>query len=196
MTIYAAMRLLHVSSAFGMFVFMGVELGAAWLLRRAATPADVRRAVGVVQGNSRFGPLVLFGVLIPGLFLGYRWGYPWWTRIALVSFVAMGALGGAVTGRRVRKLLGTIGDGAAPLTDAEAALVRDPMLRWSLCLQVALVCGIALLMLIEPGALGALSIVAGLLAIGALVARRRPSAISPPLSTDRPSSVVSQARAR
>ena len=196
MTIYAAMRLLHVSSAFGMFVFMGVELGAAWLLRRAATPADVRRAFGVVQGNSRFGPLVLFGVLIPGLFLGYRWGYPWWTRIALVSFVAMGALGGAVTGRRVRKLLGTIGDGAAPLTDAEAALVRDPMLRWSLCLRVALVCGIALLMLIKPGALGALSIVAGLLAIGALVARRRPSAISPPLSTDRPSSAVSQARAR
>src|SRR5262249_9543153 len=125
MTFYAAMRLLHVSSAFGMFVFMGVELGAAWLLRRATSPDDVRRAFGVVQGNSRFGPLVLFGVLIPGLYLAYRWGFPWWTRLALVSFVAMGALGGAVTGRRVRALLGAIGNGTAPLTETETALVTD-----------------------------------------------------------------------
>ena len=194
MTFNAAMRLLHVLSAFGIFVFMGVELAAEWLLRRAVSPADVRRAFGIVRGNGRFGALALFGVLIPGLYLAYRWGFPWWTRIALLNFIAAGALGGSVTGRRVRALLGKIGDGTAPLTEAQAALVYDPALGWSLCLRIALVCGIALLMLTKPlSAVGAVSIVAVLLAIAALVAQR---AISPRPSIDRPSSAASQARAR
>ncbi|MHB1313299.1 MAG: DUF2269 family protein [Gemmatimonadaceae bacterium] len=157
---------IHVASAMGLFTALGMEALALAQLRRAQDAAAARAALAALGSNRRVsGPSMLLLVL-SGLALtaAYWRGQGAWIGLGLAGMVAIGAVGGLVTGRRVGRLQQGLAGGEPGASLSEAY----PALRASFIMRTALLAGVVYLMTVKPApavALGALgvAIVVGLL---------------------------------
>ncbi len=69
-----------------------------------------------------------------------------WIRLGLLGLVAIGAAGGLMTGRAVRRLSPQLNE-----PEFEAVLREvDPSLRWSFLIRVALLAAVVYLMTVKP----------------------------------------------
>jgi len=178
MTFYALILFLHVVAAIGIFVALALEAFSIVSFRKATGAADVRVAIAALRSVP-----VLFGVsgalvLLTGGYLAARIGSAGlsWTVPSLVTLVVIGALGGALSGRRLRMIRAIQLEGAGPVPSGLRALLQDPLLVASLRIRLALALGIVYLMVaktpLAPTLLVlAVAAVAGLV-LGALAFRR------------------------
>src|ERR1700738_4337484 len=94
MSLYSIALFLHVVGAMLLFVTLTVEGIALRQLHRAATAGAAQGAAALLPLNRIAGPLSALGVLIPGLYMtATTWGWVGWILVALVSWVAVAALG-------------------------------------------------------------------------------------------------------
>jgi hypothetical protein len=152
MTFYAVILFLHIVSAIGIFVALALEGAATAALRKAAGAADFRVSIGALRRVP-----VLFGssgviVLLTGGYLASKIGRAAvsWVVPSLVALVVIGALGGALTGRRLRRIRAIHLEGAGPVPVGLRTLVQDPLLVASLRIRLALALGIVYLMAAKP----------------------------------------------
>jgi hypothetical protein len=140
---------IHVMSAMGIFLSLGIEGVALAQLRRASDRAAAKAALGSFGVGQRVaGPSMLL-LLISGLYLAkaYWQGKGAWIGLGLLGLVVAGALGGAMTGRGTRRLR------KALETGSEIAAVGkvDGKLRTSYALRLALFALVVYLMTVKPG---------------------------------------------
>jgi len=96
---------------------------------------------------------------------------------SLVALVLIGALGGAITGRRLRRIRAIQLEGAGPVPIGLRTLVHDPLLIASLRIRLALALGIVYLMAGKPLLAPSLVVLAVAIIAGVVVsapAFRRP----------------------
>jgi hypothetical protein len=169
MSLYFAVRALHIIGALGMFTALGVELAGAAALASARTSDQVRRALSVHRINARLGPFVLALVLIPGIYMAMQWGGPWWTRVSLFALLVIVVLGGAVSRRRMVALATSLPAGDQPLSFEIERRVQDPVLRGSLTVRAFLALGILVLMTTKPPLVPSLAVMGAALVVAAVV---------------------------
>jgi len=134
-----------------MVAALGMEAVALGLFRRATDTASTRAALAAM-GATR--PLAGFGALalaLTGIILATRYWH-WqgaWMGLGLLGLVAIGAVGGALTGRVVKRLQKDLGGGPNGSPPADVI----PALRKSLIIRTALFIGIVFLMTVKPGTL-------------------------------------------
>ena len=152
MTFYAIILFLHIVSAIGIFVGLGLEWASTAALRKASGAAEFRVSIGALRSVP-----VLFGssgviVLLTGGYLASKIGRAGlsWIVPSLVALVLIGALGGALTGRRLRRIRAIQLEGAGPVPIGLRTLVQDPLLVASLRIRLALALGIVYLMAAKP----------------------------------------------
>ena len=150
MTLYSVELFVHVVSALGIFAALTLEGVSLAHLRRATTASQARLWIEFAPGLPALaiGSLVfllLSGILMTAQMSGWMLAWP---RVAMVALILIGPLG-AVTGRRMR----AIRQACAANNPMESDLfgkLRDPFLKFSMNIRIALVLGIVLLMTAKP----------------------------------------------
>jgi hypothetical protein len=184
MNAYALLVLVHVLGALGVFAALAME--AVWLrtLRLAETPASALVSMRLLPLHERVGAVSMLATLATGIWaMAVAWGHEAWLVVAFVTFVALGAVGGAVSGRRVRRLRSAFeAASGSDLLGAVEAIRSSAALSASLRIRIALGVGIVALMVLKPAG-GAVSIaiavaaaLAGVAASLPLLGRRAPIA--------------------
>jgi hypothetical protein len=178
MNLYTVLVFAHVLGGVGIFAAMGIEGVSLARLREAETAADARASFRWLALPARFGPVVMLTTVGTGIWMMVvGWSHQAWMPTAFGAVVAMAVLGGAVTGRRMRRLRDALeGSGEALSDDARAGL-SSGALAASLRLRIALGVGIIALMTVKPGLVGSLvtlvtAAAAGLVAAGLAVPSR------------------------
>jgi hypothetical protein len=163
---------LHVIGVLGLFAALTIEGIALRGIRGSVTGDQARTWLGLLRPLRIVGPLALLLILVPGLYLSatIETGGGW-IAAGLIGFVAIGILGGAVTGRRMRVVGPTLGRAQGPLDGPAAEGSRDAALTTSYALRLALALGIVWLMTVKPDFVASLVALGGAAVLGAIAGR-------------------------
>lgn len=170
MTLYSMVLFVHVAAALTLFAALSFELLSLFRLRRVASLTEVRQWIEPVPrlpwmtGGSG---LVIF---ISGVYLFMRMQAfeLAWPKVATVALLLIAPLG-ALTGRRMRAM-GHACMHAEAINSQLLRQLRDPLLKISLGIRLALFLGIVLVMVAKPELWESISIVAGAAVVGLLSA--------------------------
>jgi hypothetical protein len=139
----------HIISAMGVFTSLGMEALVLIQLRRAQDSASARAALAAFSAIQRVSGLSMLVLLLTGLYLATAY-WQWrgaWMGSGILGLVAVGAVGGVMTGRRVARLRTSLGAGETGASLGESL----PALRASLGIRAALLVGVVYLMTVKPG---------------------------------------------
>jgi hypothetical protein len=172
MGVYPLLVLVHVLAAAGMFAAFASEAVRLRTLHLAETPGSAALAIRLLTGPTILGPLSMLALLASGIaMMATSWGHQPWIVAAFVGLVAMGALGGAVTGRRIRRLRTAL-EAQDRLEAVETFRTGRPMAALSASLRARI--GIAIasvaLMTAKPGGYGTSLLVLAAGALGGVLA--------------------------
>jgi len=168
MNFYSAMIFVHVVSAFGIFAVLCLEAVALIHLHRAATANEARGWADFLSGLPVWTLASFLFMLFSGIFMiaeGVGWTTGW-PKVALGALFLIGPLG-AASGRRMRAIRTACAAEIPNEFDLWGKL-RDPLLKFSMNIRIAVVLGIVLLMTAKPELLEALAIVATSAVLGAV----------------------------
>jgi hypothetical protein len=166
MVFYSAVLFVHVVSAMGVFAALSLEAVGLVHLRRATTASEARLWIEFAPGLTALAIGSLVFLLLSGIFMTAQMG-GWshaWPRVALGALILIGPLG-AVTGRRMRAIRGAC-PASHPNDSVLIGKLRDPFLKFSMNIRIALVLGIVLLMTAKPELRESLGIVVSSVFLG------------------------------
>jgi hypothetical protein len=170
---YSVALLVHILGVLGVFIATGIEQVVLLRLRAARATQFVREWTRVMAGVDKlFLPSVLL-LAGAGLFMTFTvWGWDQaWIDVSLGTLVLVGVLGLAVNGSRLKAIeraVAALPDGPLP-TDLRR-LIFHPVLSTSASITAFLTLGIVFLMVLKPGWLGSLDIIASALTVAGAVA--------------------------
>jgi hypothetical protein len=188
MNVYPLLVFAHVLGAAGIFGALASEAVSLRALRLAEAPATAAVATRLLAGPPILGPIAGLTTIASGIaMMAMAWGHQPWIVVAFVGIVAMGALGGAVTGRRIRRLRAALRTEtpSSALLDAFRSGRASAALSASLRLRIALGVGIVGLMTAKPPDYATSLLVLGAAALGGVVASLPLAARPPPLEARR-----------
>lgn len=152
MSLYTTALFLHVLGALGLFAALGIEWAIAGALRRATDPSHAKSLIGVLRPLHRVAGPSAVTILVTGVYMGMTGpGRQAWIGLGFLGLVVVGALGGAVTGRRVAAVLRELESGSAT-SGSPMRRLQDPALAISLRLRTAIATGVIFLMTTKPTA--------------------------------------------
>jgi hypothetical protein len=181
MTVYSVVLFLHIVAVFVPVSSLSLETAVLFRLQQAVSSGGARLWIDPAPGLSLMGIGSLAVLLISGGDLTARMS-GWilaWPKVAVATLILI-ALLGAISGRRMRAirrpcLAGKTND--SELTNR----LRDPILKVSLGIRIALGLGAAPLMTAKPGLWVSIIIVGASVVLGllsSLFASRRPASLS------------------
>ena len=139
---------LHVTAAMGIVAGLGIEGFALMQLRAARSIGEARAALGSTRYVQRVMGVSLLTAIVTGIYLATAyWGWRGaWMGMALLAILAMGLVGGFMTGRTTMRVMRPSGDA---LGAVEIAAVQG-RLSLSYVIRLGLFLGIVFLMTTKP----------------------------------------------
>jgi hypothetical protein len=153
MTVYSVVLFIHVVGAVTLFAALGIEWRSLRAMRRATTVEEVRTLLGVAAAQPAINGFAAAAILLPGFYLATKltaWSQGWISLALLGTFLIAG-LGAAVTGPRMRGLRKACGEQTGQIPDTIRQHIRNPIVRMSFRMRVALGLGILFLMATKVG---------------------------------------------
>lgn len=166
MTMYSAVLFVHVVSAMGIFAALSLEAVGIFRLRKATCASEARLWLEFAPGLPPLTIASFVFMLLSGIFIATQ-SSEWmlaWLRVALGALLLIAPLG-AITGRRMRAIRKACAANGTSAPDLSAKL-RDPFLKFSMNVRIAVVLGIVLLMTAKPELRESLGIVVSALFVG------------------------------
>ncbi len=164
MTIYSAVLFVHVVSALGIFAALSFEAATLRRLRGSAGSRDARVWLEYSPDLPAWGLAAFVFMLFSGIYLATEmsgWALAW-VRVAMGTLILLAPLGG-ISGRKMRAIrLACVAEEGAGLP----GMLRDPFLKVSINLRIALVLGVVLLMTSKPDLLESLGAIVGFTVLG------------------------------
>ena len=178
MSIRALALFVHIVGALALFAGLALEQASLRNLRRATGSAQAREWARLWSALPRVDGPAALTVLASGVYLAAASHvHAAWVALGLLGMVAMGALGGAVTRRRVREIARSLPVGDAdPLPTTLSQRLRDPALHAAAAFRLAIALGVVFEMTVKPETISALAGMAVALGAGAFMARDRSAA--------------------
>ncbi|MEP6764068.1 MAG: hypothetical protein ABJB66_07145 [Gemmatimonadaceae bacterium] len=152
---------IHVAAAMAMFMSLGMEVVAFTQLRQVTDDPAMRVSLENFGSSQRVGGAGGLVVVLSGMILATSYWH-WrgaWMGLGFVGMIAVGAVGGIMTGRALKRLRQATDGGRAGAVLLDVA----PALRRSFAIRIALLFGVVFLMTAKPEppiALGALTLAA------------------------------------
>ena len=166
MSIYSVVLFVHIVGALSLFMALAIEWATLRQMQRVTSLVQARISVKTSSGLRPLSITSMLVVLGSGGYLASRmeaWGDPWiWATIA--GMVAIGAIAVVLTNKRMEEIRRACRDENAKLTERLIGQLRNPILRDSVRLRIAVALAIVFLMVTKPnldGALLALAIAGG-----------------------------------
>ncbi len=172
---------LHVVGVVGLFAVLTVEGVALRGIRASLTGEQVRPWLVLLRPLRIVGPGALLLILVPGLYLAatIETGGGW-IAAGLIGFLAIGLLGGAITGRRMAVVGPTLGLAQGSLDSQAIRASHDSALAISYALRLALALGVVWLMTLKPDFVPSLVVLGAVAVLGLVAARTRFAALAEP----------------
>jgi hypothetical protein len=179
---FAIVLIVHVLAVFVMTAVVAIEAIALVHMRGATRPAEALPWINPVPRIGLFAVLSIFLILLTGGYLVMQeaasqqaWGHVAGAAVLLMMPV------GAMTGKKMQ----AIRRGFYPEMEKNGMeRLRDPFLKVSLCVRIAVFLAVFLLVSTKPGTLRAIEMVVGAVLLGLLLSKLRWSR-SPVLSVAR-----------
>jgi hypothetical protein len=159
MTLYSFVSFVHVVSTLGIVAALSLEAATLVRLRTAKTSDEVRLWIDLAPGLPALAIGSLVFLLLSGGYLTSQmsaWALAWPT-LAVATLLLIAPLG-AASGKRMRAIRRASAVNNSNESDLLARL-RDPFLKFSLNVRIALLLAIVLLMTAKPGLPESLAIV-------------------------------------
>ena len=170
--VYDLALFLHIVGVLGLFAALAIEGIALRGIRGSLTGDEARTWLGLLRPLRVVGPISLLLILIPGLYLAATIDTGGgWIAAGLIGFLTIGALGGAVTGRRMAVIGPILGRAQGPLEGPASLASHDAALVASYAIRLALALGIVWLMTVKPDFVASLVVLGGAAVFGAIAAR-------------------------
>jgi hypothetical protein len=169
MNIYTIVLFLHIISAIGVCIGIGVLLLAMVLLRQAQRVEQVRSTLAFVTTALPIAGFSMLLLLAAGFYLALTgWSLRTsWIAVTLISLLLMIALGAGLIGPRMRAMvLSTRETPDGSLPSQLSARIHDPLLFTVLLIQALLLLGIVFLMTTKPGLAGSIIVMGVVLVLG------------------------------
>ena len=175
MTFYAFILFIHIVAVLALFAALSFEVLSLARLRQASSLIDAQVWLEPVRGLPQIAMGSLLVILFSGAYLGMRMSALGlaWPRVTVAALLLIAPLG-ALTGRRMRRLRRACAETGAPGPQLLRQF-RDPFLKVSLSVRIAVALGIVLLMVAKPGTLASVIIVGASLLLGLLCVLLVPS---------------------
>lgn len=169
MTLYSFVLFVHVAAALALFAALCFELLSLFHLRRACTLPEVRLWIQPVPGLPLVALGALLAVFFSGVYLAVRMAAfaEAWPKVTIAALLLVAPLA-AITGRRMRAIRRACAAATAIGSELQSRL-RDPLLKISLSIRIAVILGIVLLMGARPELGESAGIVAASVVLGLLV---------------------------
>jgi hypothetical protein len=153
---YSIALFLHVISALGFFVALGLEWTSLRHLQRATTTDQVREWLRVPTETGRLGMIAMLTLLVAGFYMmAITWHRAAWILVTLAAIVVMlPAI--VISRRRMAAIERTASTERGSISPAFSHLLHDPLLAFSIQSRVAISLGIVFLMTVKPGLGGSL----------------------------------------
>lgn len=169
--LYSLALFFHVLAAIGMFAALGIEWTTLRNLARATSGEEARDWLGHFAILRRLYPLSFVTILVTGVYMmTLAWGGEPWIAVGLLGMLALPAIAGVMTARRVRRIGPELGE-SVELDGSLKARLADSALQRSHRLRAGLAVGIVFLMTVKPGWVGSLAAILAFTALGGLVGR-------------------------
>jgi hypothetical protein len=153
---YSIALFLHIVSALGFFVTLGLEWTSLRHLRSATTTEQVREWMRVPDEMGRMGMISMLTLLAAGFYMmAISWGAVAWIMVTLGAIAVM-IPPMVLTRRRMMAIGRAVGTERGPVSPALSQLLHDSMLTISMQTRVAIGLGIVFLMTVKPGWAGSL----------------------------------------
>ena len=168
MTLYSLVLFVHVTAVLGMFAALSFEVFSLFHLRRVSTLAETRRWIEPVPGLPLIAAGSLLVILFSGVYLALKmsaFGLAW-PKVTIAAFLLMGPIG-ALTAGRLRAIR-RVSANAQAFNSESLERLKDPMLKISLGIRVAVFLGILLLMVAKPEMWESIGIVGASVVLGLL----------------------------
>ena len=121
---------LHIGGVLALVAALALEGAALRGLRTALTADEARTWLSVLRPLRWLGPAALGLILVAGLYLAATIASPGgWIAVGLLGFLAIAALGGAVTGRRMRVVGPALGRARGQLRSTATSWRSEPPQR-------------------------------------------------------------------
>lgn len=174
--LYLVALFLHVAGALMLAAAVGIEWLCVIGLRNAATVESARGSLSTYSKLGMIGGIGTFLILIPGIYMAaVAWHGAGWVAIGFLGLVLIGAIGGIMTGRKMRKMKNDAG-GLRDMTSEFRKRTLDNLLVLSIRLRTMLLIGIVYMMTVKTSMSGSIivlviSIVLGFLPLGPRASR-------------------------
>jgi hypothetical protein len=150
-SLYQLCHYIHVLGAFGLSAAMAVEYFVLVKLKTIDTAERALDWIGLYSAIRWLGGFSLVGLLVPGIYMAITaWPRAGWVQVAFGCFIALGAIGGTMTGSKLAQLekaLLTV-KGQLPLGLRNQASRRSYGISWSL--RLCIVLAVVALMVLKP----------------------------------------------
>ncbi len=156
MNAYSIALFLHIVSAVGIFVALGLEWTGLWQIRSAMTPQQVGGWMRILKSVRKFGFASMLTTVFTGIYMVTVWGGEAWIIVTVGSLVLMIALAQVVTAPRMMAIGRALATEKAPLSQTFYSLANRPRLWISIQTRVAIALGIVFLKTAKPDLGGSL----------------------------------------
>jgi hypothetical protein len=172
--VYKIVLFAHIIGALSLFVGVaGIVIGM-YGMRKSQTVKQFREWSWLATTTDKAMPFIALLIIVPGCYLVFTsWGWHTaWADVALVTFVALVALGPIFIGprlARLEKLVKASPQDAVVSPELRTAIL-DPLLWVTVCVFAAVTLGIVFLMAVKPDIVGALLVIGVCIVLGLVVA--------------------------
>jgi hypothetical protein len=172
MTLYSFILFIHVTAVMALFAAMTFEALSLSHLRRATTLTEVRAWIDPVPKLPLAAGGSLLLVFFSGIYLTIQMSAfgAAWPKVTIIAMLLLAPLAGVAAGR-MRVIRQTSASATAMNADLKDRL-RDPFLKVSLGIRIAVILGIVLLMGAKPELWASVGIVGTAIVLGFLSTAR------------------------
>jgi Predicted integral membrane protein (DUF2269) len=158
MSMYSVVLFVHIVGALTLFMALAVEWASLAQMQYVTSQVQAKISIKMSSGLRPLSILSMLIVLGSGGYLASTmeaWGNPWiWATMA--GMFAIGVIAVVLTNKRMEEIRRACRDEDAKLTERLIGQLRDPILRVSIHLRIAIALAIVLLMVTKPNLDGAL----------------------------------------
>jgi hypothetical protein len=157
MSIFSIALFLHIVSALGVSVALGLEWIGMSQIRTTTVPQEIRAILKVVQNTTRFGFVSMLSTVATGIYMVLTAvGWVPWILVVIGALLLVIVLTRVLTAPRMAAIGQALAMEKGSIPRSFHNLLKDPMLWISIQARVAIVLGIIFLKIAKPDLGGAL----------------------------------------
>jgi hypothetical protein len=166
MTLYAIAVFVHVTSAMGIFVAMGIEWVIVAHVVRVESAEEAQEWLGLLEVIRRLSPVSMATLLISGVYMmAVTWGGAGWIIVGFVALLLLPPLG-MINLLRLPTIARDLAGQRGPLSPELRQRLHDPLFVASIQIRTAIALGIVYLMTTRPDAAGSVVAIGMAIVVG------------------------------